>query len=573
MTVLSSAGIIAVVYILWRYWRFRNLIRLQWPSGLSEADFKTYCGKYIKHKGWNTVRTGLPLDWQASNGKTRFTIYCYAGTAPIIKTIIMDINDIKRRYNSVVVLKGQLSSTDWHLLDHYGVKSIHYTELAEFCERMLTENVYPPVEIPHLSDDPEAPAAVAGPAEIAAPADSLPGDLAYLTVPSSPAHGAGTADINDAPETPDGDALPHRDAAAVGPAGGQPQLTSWRLAINDALVSAAPLACRVEENVYATPFKMFTQGGEDFDQARGRYKHTRFHTTGAAYGQDGALIEESRRPGGLGGDYVESIDPDHIAVPLIREGMTFPGTTLYLGNYMNYYGHLVTEFLSKLWCIDDVKFDQIVIRPFIFNAGKVVLFDFAKELLNVALPGDSQIRVVTGDAFFERAVIPAQAWPINAACNVAVRPLYTKISAHFRSGEPKGRIFLTENQKTYTGIANLAEVERVAAELGFTVVNPETLSMTDQMLLYANAHVIAGFVGATMHNCLFSRPGTAVISLGDTRTRAKPRHMQAVAHAISNVDMYHVPYRGTDDGICDTAPLRADLADILRAQGYEVGDE
>ena len=91
------------------------------------------------------------------------------------------------------------------------------------------------------------------------------------------------------------------------------------------------------------------------------------------------------------------------------------------------------------------------------------------------MPGGTQIRIVTGDAFFERVVIPAQAWPINSKCNVAVRPLYTKISAHFRLGEPKGRIFLTRNQSTYKRIANLAEIERVATDLGFALVNPETL--------------------------------------------------------------------------------------------------
>jgi Glycosyltransferase 61 len=553
-------GTAILAYAIWRYRKHRKFVKLQWPKNLSEGEFRAYCRDYMKHKGWAVVPALHPLDWRAIKGRKHFTICCDARTRPLKLTVVRDISDHKRSANSVIVLNGKLSSAEWHLLDHYKVKSIHYTELSEHCERMLTGNVYDIVDTPRLIErhietnkveiieSPKVEVTVSEPAEIDAPVIYLPGDLGYCTIPSAAAQAADVAE------------LPRRAASASS----RPQRTPLWLEINDALISTDPLACLIEENVYATPFKMSSEGDGDFDRAQARYKHTRFHSVGAAYREDGSLIEESKRPGGTGGDLAESLDPDHIVIPPAREEIKFPGTTLYLGNYMNHYGHFITEFLSKLWCIDDIKFDQVVIRPFIFQAGKAVLFPFAKDLLNIAMPGGTQIRIVTGDAFFERVVIPAQAWPINSKCNVAVRPLYTKISAHFRLGEPKGRIFLTRNQSTYKRIANLAEIERVATDLGFALVNPETLPILDQMRLYANSHIIAGFAGTSLHNCLFSQPGATVIDLGDTRTRNKPHLMQSVAHAISEVDMYHIPYRGTDDGVCDAEFVRASLAEILR---------
>jgi Glycosyltransferase 61 len=443
---------------------------------------------------------------------------------------------------------------------------MHYTELSEFCDRMFNETavVASGSQLPDRAAVAQAPvvevaeAPVADRVIVAARADVPLWEIGHRTAPLAVAYSA-DGEVLDRPDAVE----PPRQEAS-----GRQLQRSLRMEINSALVTAEPLACVTEENVYATPFKVISHESEDFDSTLSRYKHTRLHVAGAAYRQDGSLIHESRRPGGLGGDFVESIDPDHIVVPPLREEIRFPGTTLYLGNFMNHYGHFITEFLSKLWCVDEIRFDQIVIRPFIFQGGKALLFPFAKELLGVALPSGSQIRVVTGDACFERAVIPAQAWPINSNCNVAVRPLYATIHAHYRSGAPEGRIFLTRHQNTYKRITNLAEVERVAADFGFTIVNPETMPITDQMRLYANSQIIAGFGGTSLHNCLFSRPGTTVIELGDTRTRNRPHLMQSVAHAVSGVDMYHIPYRGTDDGLSDIESIRAGLANIL----HEIGE-
>lgn len=517
---------------------------------MGEAAFKEYCRRYIRYKGWNVQPEGIPLHWRAEKEKTRFCVICDARLSPIRITTARDLSEIRRRFSIIMVLNGKLSDTEWHLLDKHEIKSIHYTELGEFCDRMLAGTAY---DLPAPS--PGVETVVASPDQVIADADHLPlSDGPHVAFPEM---------ALPALEMADAGVVLERPASTERPS--PPRALTWRrIAISEDLLSTSPLACPTEENVYATPFKIFSQGGDGFDPAVSRHKNTRFHIAGAAYRQeDGMLIEESRRPGGTGGDIVESIDPGRIIIPAARGEVRFPGTTLYLGNYMNYQEHFTTEFLSKLWCVDEIKFDQIVVRPFIFQNGSVVLFPFADELLSAVLPSDSQIKVVTDGAFFERAVIPAQAWPVNSKCNVAVRSVYAKIRAHYSVGEATGRIFLTRNQNAYKGIANMAEIEHVAADLGFTIVNPESLPIADQMRLYANSQVIAGFEGMSLRHCVFSRPGTTVIDMGDVHARHRPHHVQLAVQAISEVDMYHIPYEGTDDGICNSESVRAELAAIL----------
>jgi capsular polysaccharide biosynthesis protein len=339
---------------------------------------------------------------------------------------------------------------------------------------------------------------------------------------------------------------------------------TFELAYNPSLTSNEALECIVENNCYATRFQHFSAESQPLNLALNKYKHTQHQVVGAIYTQKGVLIDQSRRCGGVGGDIVESVDPASIVLPKTPDQVFYSGTTLYLGNFMNHYGHFITEFISKLWCVDDIQFDRIVIRPFIFQNGQVVFFEFAKQFLSILLPPNSNIDVLSDAAYFENIVIPSQGWPINSKCNLAVRSAYSKVHKSFlEDGKTSSRIFLTRHQKTSKRIANLAQIEEIAAQLGFEIINTETVHIKEQLRKYANCSIIAGFDGTSMHNCLFARPGTVVVDLGDVRARNKPHLMQSIAQAVSNVRMFFVPYKGTESGEADPTYLHASLSDIL----------
>lgn len=62
-------------------------------------------------------------------------------------------------------------------------------------------------------------------------------------------------------------------------------------------------------------------------------------------------------------------------------------------------------------------------------------------------------------------------------------------------------------------LSNRAEIEQIAVDEGLTLVKPETLSIADQIALFAQAELVVGEFGSAMHNTLFSPPGTTVFCL------------------------------------------------------------
>lgn len=62
-------------------------------------------------------------------------------------------------------------------------------------------------------------------------------------------------------------------------------------------------------------------------------------------------------------------------------------------------------------------------------------------------------------------------------------------------------------------LSNQAEIEEIAVSEGLELVKPETLSITEQIALFARADLIVGEFGSAMHNALFSPPDATVFCL------------------------------------------------------------
>jgi capsular polysaccharide biosynthesis protein len=60
-----------------------------------------------------------------------------------------------------------------------------------------------------------------------------------------------------------------------------------------------------------------------------------------------------------------------------------------------------------------------------------------------------------------------------------------------------------------------ALIRRMGA-MGYTTIEPETMSLPEQIAVFANAERVVGLGGAAMFNCVFCRPGTPVISIEAT---------------------------------------------------------
>lgn len=74
-------------------------------------------------------------------------------------------------------------------------------------------------------------------------------------------------------------------------------------------------------------------------------------------------------------------------------------------------------------------------------------------------------------------------------------------------------VYMTRKDTNGRPLVEERDLSRLAEELGFEVVAPETLSLLDQVRLFARAQGIAGPTGAAFTNLAWAQPGTRVLSI------------------------------------------------------------
>jgi hypothetical protein len=288
-------------------------------------------------------------------------------------------------------------------------------------------------------------------------------------------------------------------------------------------------------------------------------------TLGCLYDADGRRIDLSLRSPRLGGELGLAADPATLPAEFRRDDLPqLKGRTLYLGTFYNHYGHFITESLSRFWWREAAdSFDHLVAYGFLHNNGRVHVQRFHRHMTGILGIPLKRMHLLTAPVRFEEIVVPEQLFVFNSHVNVRARDIYGRIAERHRTGAPSGRIFLTRSVHPRARLANAHGVEDVFASFGFRVIYPEEIKIGRQLDYYANSEIIAGLSGSGMHNCLFSRPGTMTIEVGDRRARNQPVKTQVIANALSRVDTRFIPHESSRELEVDLAFARASLRDIL----------
>jgi hypothetical protein len=284
------------------------------------------------------------------------------------------------------------------------------------------------------------------------------------------------------------------------------------------------------------------------------------YTRGCLYDDRGVRVDLSLRLGGAGGDQSMSIDP-----PLLpseqRGGTWLPGRTLYLGPFMNHYGHFITESLSRYWREEATAFDNFVAYPFMHDHGETRVREFHRYLAGLLNVPIDRMAVLRGQTVFDEIVVPEQLWTYNLHVNGRMRDVYGRIRTRHSGKGSSGRLFLSRTASLRLG--NAPQVEEVFASFGFRVLYPERIRIADQLSLYANCAILAGLSGSAMHNCLFARPGLMTIEVGDARARRHPVMMQRIADELAQVDARFIAFGEGDDIRINPKKVRRQLMEIL----------
>jgi len=87
-----------------------------------------------------------------------------------------------------------------------------------------------------------------------------------------------------------------------------------------------------------------------------------------------------------------------------------------------------------------------------------------------------------------------------------------KLKSQVGSAYPT-RIYISRNQAKHRRVINEAKIVELLSQYGFITIELETLSVVEQVTLFANAKVIVSPHGSGLTNIMFCQPGTTVIEL------------------------------------------------------------
>ena len=311
----------------------------------------------------------------------------------------------------------------------------------------------------------------------------------------------------------------------------------------------------------ATPFELVPRTDRPEIEVPHGFKS---FTRGCLYDSHGVRVDLSVRVGAHSGDQAMSVDPAVLEPYQLEGGSHLAGRTLYLGTFMNHYGHFITEMLSRCWWKEAAMgFDHIVAYPFIHDGGRVLTRAYHRYLAGLLDIPIDRVAILTQQTRFDEIVVPEQLWTINATVNAHMRELYGRISRHHAAKKPHGRVFLSRPVAGSKRLDNPQEVEEVFAGYGFRILYPEQIPIARQMEIYANCEILAGLSGSGMHNALFARPGLMTIEVGDRRTRERPVTMQRMANDLAQVDAHFIPFGAGEQRTIAPKKVRKQLVDIL----------
>jgi capsular polysaccharide biosynthesis protein len=197
-----------------------------------------------------------------------------------------------------------------------------------------------------------------------------------------------------------------------------------------------------------------------------------------------------------------------------------------------HFGHVTTEVISRLWGWDRAKqqFPELKalfhLKPHSQRHPELELMLF--EAFGIA-PED--IMWVNEPVWLESVVSATPMW--HNEVPHYVHPEIESVWARLTDGllpqavdvPTYDRIFVSRRIPQHRWCRNRSAVEELFTTRGFRVVFPEEFTLPEQVALFANARVVAGFAGSAMFNLMHARKMQTTIVLSHDAYTARNEHL------------------------------------------------
>jgi capsular polysaccharide biosynthesis protein len=196
-----------------------------------------------------------------------------------------------------------------------------------------------------------------------------------------------------------------------------------------------------------------------------------------------------------------------------------PGRHIMLGGPgMHVYGHWLIEILPKLYVLDTLGYDLNSVS-FVLPSN---LRPFALKWLAILGIGTDQIslydpenEIVQIDELVVASVLHngVRVSPAMAEVGRLLVGRIERTVGQLRPSTFGAKVFLSRKKAGGRNLINRDAIENIALDSGFAIISPETLDITEQVILLKGARYILGEYGSALHGSIFSGSGTVVCAL------------------------------------------------------------
>ncbi len=181
-------------------------------------------------------------------------------------------------------------------------------------------------------------------------------------------------------------------------------------------------------------------------------------------------------------------------------------TKRYGGQYMpfftiNHYGHYLMESVSMLWVLEHGLKPALILHNALSRVPDCLL-----GLVEPFGLDESSFIIPEPFASFETVFMQRRSYMHRHYFGLAAQKVFYRIAEYYAQPDdqwPK-RIYLSRRKMGTRRLLNEAECEELFQRYGFTVVNPEELTVARQAALFARATHVAGPQGSALHNRVLS---------------------------------------------------------------------
>lgn len=233
---------------------------------------------------------------------------------------------------------------------------------------------------------------------------------------------------------------------------------------------------------------------------------------------------------------------------------------VYVGMFHTVWGHCITDNLKHLWFLFCEEYDSLKKKKFVYTTLSPS-FDLPQNAKNLfaklGLNFDNLIRI-NSITKFKRIYLPEDCfirWTnkgcwytseykmlidniINSTTNNK-RLLQSENNCHHsdhKLEERQNRIYFTRTQLNSNKDYGEERIEKVFKKIGYQIVEPEKLSLDEQINLIRHCSVLAATEGSITHNAVFLKEGSDLVIV------RKRNFVNEYQLAINEMRGLHVTY-------------------------------